>query len=67
MSSDLLHDSVLGLIHFLLYIYDIKSVIQNAYYYADDTILKGASDPDSQGKPPNAGSRKCGIYTANAV
>ena len=33
----------------LLYIDDIKSVIQNAYchLYADDTIiLKGASDPD---------------------
>ena len=56
--SDLLHedvyDSVLGLILFLLYIGDIKSVIQNAYivtYYADDTIiLKGVasylSDPD---------------------
>ena len=36
---------------FVLYIYDIKSVIQNTYchiQYADDTmILKGAPDPDS--------------------
>ena len=42
--------SVLGPLLFLLYIDDIKSVIQNAYYhlYANDTItLKGASDPDS--------------------
>ena len=56
--SDLLHEdvysvpkgSVLGPLLFLLYIDDIKSVIQNAYchLYADDTIiLKGASDPES--------------------
>ena len=41
---------LLGPLLFLLYIDDIKSVIQYAYchFYADDTIiLKGASDPDS--------------------
>ena len=53
--SNLLHEdiygvpegSVLGLLLFLLYIYNTKSVIQSAYchLYADDTI--SAPDPDS--------------------
>ena len=56
--SDLLYEdvygvsqgSVLGPLLFLLYIDDIKSVIQNAYchLYTDDTIiLNGVSDPGS--------------------
>ena len=49
----MLQGSVLGLLLFMLYIGNIKYVIQNAYYhlYADDFKLhnsfKGASDPDS--------------------
>ena len=58
VESDPLHEdaygvpqaSELGPLLFLLYINDIKSVIQNSYchLYADDTIIiKSASDPDS--------------------
>ena len=44
----MLQGSVLGLLLFLLYIGDIKYVIQNAYCHLYQLIvLKGASDPDS--------------------
>ena len=45
-----IHENENGPLLFLLYINDVKSVIQNSYchLYADDTIIiKSASDPDS--------------------